>query len=228
MTSRIPDQVHLVGSIGLNSVAEVFRTVGKVLGRRLRRVPDGEPGPRRLWISFQYPFLRSSPFLRPDPSGEVRKSSGFPKLCLAEGVDAAELYFPELGYLREAKGSYVDFIAARKRGELPKGVRFQVCLPTPMGVTYAFCTTRDLLAIDAAYEQAMIREVKMICRAIPHRDLCIQWDFCHEMLLLDGQPQDQFPPVKASLQDIMQRTRRICASARPNCASHSQLSACPC
>jgi hypothetical protein len=212
MTGRIPDQVHLVGSIGLDSVAEVFRTVGKVLGRRLRRVPDGEPGPRRLWISFQYPFLRSSPFLRPDPSGEVRKSSGFPKLCLAEGVDAAELYFPELGYLREAKGSYVDFIAARKRGELPKSVRFQVCLPTPMGVTYAFCTARDLLAIDAAYEQAMIREVKMICRAIPHRDLCIQWDFCHEMLLLDGQPQDQFPPIKASLEDIMQRMRRICAA----------------
>jgi hypothetical protein len=212
MARQIPDKVHLVGSIGLDSVGEVFRTVGRTLGRRLRRVPDGEPGPRRLWVSFQYPFLRSSPFLRPDPSGEVRKTSGFPKLCLAEGVRPAEVYFPELGYAREAKGSYLDFIAARRRGELPREVRFQVCLPTPMGVTYAFCTSRDLLAIDAAYEQAMIREVKMICRTIPHKDLCVQWDFCHEMLMVDGQAQDHFPMIKASLGDIMERMRRICAA----------------
>jgi len=204
--------VHLVGSIGLDSVEEVFGTVGRLLGKHLKRIPDGEPGPRRLWVSFQYPFLRSSPYIRPDPSGEVRPTSKFPKLCLAEGVSPSEVRFGELGYAREAKGSYQDFLAARSRGELPPGVRFQVCLPTPMGVTYAFCTQRDLLAIDAAYEAAMIREVKRICDAIPHRDLCIQWDFCHEMIILDGQPQDQFPMVKASMDDIMQRMKRISAA----------------
>jgi hypothetical protein len=204
--------VHLVGSVGLDSVEEVFRTAGAVLGDRLKRVPDGEPGPRRLWVSFQYPFLRSSPYIRPDPSGEVRVTSKFPKLCLAEGVAPEEVTFGELGYAREAKGSYLDFCAARERDELPKGVRFQVCLPTPMGVTYAFCTARDLLAIDVAYEKAMIREVERICAAIPHRDLCIQWDFCHEMIILDGQPQEQFPTLKASMDDIMQRMRRISAA----------------
>jgi methionine synthase II (cobalamin-independent) len=58
----------------------------------------------------------------------------------------------------------------------------------------------------------MIREVERICAAIPHRDLSIQWDFCHEMLILDGQPQDHFPVAKASMEDIMQRMRRICAA----------------
>ena len=204
--------VHLVGSIGLDSVEEVFGTVGPLLGRRLKRIPDGEVGPRRLWVSFQYPLLRSSPYLRPDPSGEVRPTNKFPKLCLAEGVDAGEVTFGELGYAREAKGSYLDFCAARDRGDIPKGVRFQVCLPTPMGVIYAFCTARDVVAIDGAYEKAMIREAERICAAIPHRDLCIQWDFCHEMIILDGQPQNQFPTVKASMDDIMQRMRRICAA----------------
>lgn len=204
--------VHLVGSIGLDSVEEVFGTVGPLLGRRLKRIPDGEVGPRRLWVSFQYPLLRSSPYLRPDPSGEVRPTNKFPKLCLAEGVAAGEVTFGELGYAREAKGSYLDFCAARDRGDIPEGVRFQVCLPTPMGVTYAFCTTRDVVAIDGAYEKAMVREVERICAAIPHRDLCIQWDFCHEMIILDGQPQNQFPTVKASMDDIMQRMRRICAA----------------
>ena len=69
-----------------------------------------------------------------DPSGAVRKTSGFPLLCLAEGVNPAELRFGELGYAMEARASYLDFCAARSRGELPPGVRFQVCLPTPMGV----------------------------------------------------------------------------------------------
>jgi hypothetical protein len=207
--------VHLVGSIGLDSVEDVFSTVGKLLGTNLKRIPDGEPGPRRLWVSFQYPLLRSSPYLRPDPSGEVRPTNRFPKLCLAEGVTPEEITFGELGYAREAKGSYLDFCAARDRGELPRNVRFQVCLPTPMGVIYAFCTTRDLLALDAAYEKAMIREAERICAAIPHRDLCIQWDFCHEMLILDGQPQDQFPTIKASMDDVMARMRRISAAVPP-------------
>ena len=50
-TTFAPEQVHLVGSIGLNSVEEIFRTVGQRLGRRLKRSPDGEIGGRRLWIS---------------------------------------------------------------------------------------------------------------------------------------------------------------------------------
>jgi hypothetical protein len=212
MTIETPTDVHLVGSIGLDTVDEVFATAGPLLGRRLRRIPDGEPGPRRLWVSFQYPLLRSSPFLRPDPSGALRKTSGFPLLCLAEGVDGNDVSFSELGYAREARGSYLDFVAARPRGTIAPGVRFQVCLPTPMSVIYAFCTARDVVAIERAYEKAMAREVKMICAAIPHQDLCIQWDVCHDMILWDGQPQDQFPLVNASHDEITQRLSRICAA----------------
>src|ERR1043166_445094 len=123
-TPYTPTHVHLVGSIGLGSVDEVFGTVGPALGRRLKRIPDGEPGPRRLWVSFQYPLLRSSPFLRPDPSGALRKTSGFPLLCLAEGVDASELRFGELGYAREARASYEDFRVARERCEIARAARF--------------------------------------------------------------------------------------------------------
>jgi hypothetical protein len=43
----VPSKVHLVGSVALDSVEEVFRT-GTVLGHRLRRVLDGEPGGRRI------------------------------------------------------------------------------------------------------------------------------------------------------------------------------------
>jgi methionine synthase II (cobalamin-independent) len=209
METYVPDRVHLVGSIGLETVDEVLRTVGSMLGRRLRRIPDGEPGPRRLWASFQYPLLRASPFLRPDPSGALRKTSGFPLLCLAEGVEANEIKLGELGYAREARASYLDFVEARRRGDIAPSIRFQVCLPTPMSVIYAFCTARDITAIEAAYEMAMQHEVEAICRHIPHQDLCIQWDVCHDMIVWDGQPQDQFPLVKASRQEIEARFARI-------------------
>ena len=188
-----------------------MRTVGVTLGKRLARVPDGEVGPRRLWLSFQYPLLRASPFLRPDPGGAVRATSKFPKLTLAEGVREEEIRFGELGYAREARGSYIDFCAARQRGEIPADARFQVCLPTPMGVTYAFIIAESVELIDRVYEKAMIAEVELLCRSIPHEDLCIQWDFCHEMILLDGQSQDWFPLVGAGFEAIMARMGRICA-----------------
>jgi len=174
-----PTRVHLVGSIGLDTVEEVFRTVGATLGVYLRRVPDGEVGGRKLWISWQYPLLRASAFLRPDPSGAVRPTNRFPLLTLAEGVKPADVRFGELGYAREARASHLDFTAARERGELPKDVRFQVSLPTPFAVVSSVVVADALAAVEAAYEKAMVAEVAMLCRHIPHRDLTIQWDLCN-------------------------------------------------
>jgi hypothetical protein len=45
--AKLPEHVYLVGSVGLDSAKDVFRTVSRAFRRRLRRVPDGEPGPRR-------------------------------------------------------------------------------------------------------------------------------------------------------------------------------------
>jgi len=204
----IPEKVHLVGSIALDSVEEVFRTVGQVLGRRLRRVPDGEPGGRRLWISWQYPFLRAQAFLRPDPSQPNPR--GLPPLMVTDDADLSQIRFGELGYAREARISYQDFVTARQRGELPADVRFQVSLPTPLAVINPFCIMRDAPAVEGPYESAMLREVGAICRAIPHRELAIQWDICIEMLLWDGRWQGARNPFGSALQDeILKRLRRL-------------------
>ncbi len=215
--NSISGQVHLVGSIGLDTVQEVYRTVGKMLGRRLRRVPDGEPGGRRLWIIWQYPLLRANPFLKVDVDAGRIDTIGAPRLCLADDVEPGEIRFGELGYAREARASYQDFRAARKRGELPANVRFQLCLPTPMAVTYAVCSAKDLPEIERAYEQAMIGEVQAMCRAVPHKDLCIQWDVCVEMIIWDGQKTERYSSEGyssegASNEAIMARMRRICAA----------------
>ncbi len=209
---QAPGTVHLVGSIGLDTVEDVFRTVGSLLGPNLRRVPDGEVGGRKLWISWQYPLLRASTFLRPDPSGAVRPTNRFPLLMLAEGAKSEDVRFGELGYAREARASYLDFVAARDRGELPAHVRFQVSLPTPFAVVSSVVVADALPAVEAAYERAMIAEVGALCRHIPHRDLCIQWDLCNEMIIWDGQRTDAVPHADQPREELLGRMQRLCAA----------------
>lgn len=206
-----PASVHLVGSIGLDTVDDVFRAVGACLGPYLRRVPDGEVGGRKLWISWQYPLLRASTFLRPDPSGAVRPTNRFQLLTLADGVAPDDVRFGELGYAREARASYQDFVAARDKGELPAGVRFQVSLPTPFAVVSSVVVAEALPAVERAYECAMIAEVAALCRHIPHRDLCIQWDLCNEMIAWDGQKTDAVPHADQPQEALLERMRNLCA-----------------
>lgn len=210
----VPDKVHFVGSIALDSVEEVFRTLGSALGSRLRRVPDGEPGGRRLWISWQYSLLRAQPFLKADPNAP-NQTTGFLPLSLTDGVKPSEVRFGELGYAREARASYQDFLAAKQRGDLPPKVRFQVSLPTPFAVIYPFCSPNDESVIETAYEKAMLREVEVVCHAIPHRDLCIQWDVCIEMVLWDGRLTYMRNPFTDLPGEVMQRMKRLIAAV-PN------------
>ncbi|HVA14189.1 MAG TPA: hypothetical protein VNF99_13120 [Stellaceae bacterium] len=207
MTEQIPEHVHLVGSIALDSVEEVFRTAGALLGRRLKRVPDGEPGGRRLWISWQYPLLRANAYLQTDAS--MGQAGMFPKLRLADGVRSEDIHFGELGYAREARASYQDFLAARSRGELPAAARFQVCFPTPMAVIVPFCVPQDIPAIEPAYEKAMLDDVARVCAAIPHNDLAIQWDVCIEMVIWDGQLAARYPREGTAQADILARLKRL-------------------
>ena len=209
MAQTTPEHVHFVGSIALDTVEEVFHTCGTQLGRRLKRVPDGEPGGRRLWISWQYPLLRANAYLTIDTSQGLTQAGMFPKLRLADGVKWEDIHFGELGYSREARASYQDFLAARAKGDLPATAKFQVCFPTPMAVIVPFCVGRDVPAIEKAYEKAMLEEVARVCAAIPHKDLAIQWDVCIEMVIWDGQLAARYPAEGSSQADIMARLTRL-------------------
>jgi methionine synthase II (cobalamin-independent) len=118
---------------------------------------------------------------------------GQQKFEVADNVLPEAISFGELGYAREARVSYQDFCAARERGDFPRYVRFQVSLPTPLAVVGAFMAGPDVQKLMPAYQKAMLREVATICAAIPHGDLCIQWDVAVEMVIWDGQPLI-FPP----------------------------------
>jgi hypothetical protein len=199
--------VHFVGSVALDSPEDVFAAIGDECGPYLKRVPDGEPGGRRLWISWQIPVLRAHPMLAPIGQSQV-------PLKLAEGVDASDLHFGELGYAREARPGYADFLAARAAGHISNSVRFQVCLPTPWAVVMPFCQQPDAQQIYPAYEQAMLREVERIASTIPHHDLAIQWDVCIEMVAWDGQ-REATPPFPG-MEDVFAANFARLAAAVPS------------
>jgi hypothetical protein len=58
-----PSGAHLVGSVPLANNRAVFKLTSAILGRHLRRVPDGETGARAGWIRWQLAVFSSVPQL---------------------------------------------------------------------------------------------------------------------------------------------------------------------
>jgi len=107
--------VHLVGSIPLADAEGVFRRVSAELGDRLRRIPDGETGPRADWIIWQYPVLSSRPEFEICPPGPEHYRA-LPRLRLGEGVSAGDITFERLGYAQTAIASYRLFATLKRDG----------------------------------------------------------------------------------------------------------------
>lgn len=180
---------HLVGSINQPDAESVFRIVSEHLGDRVKRIPDGEVGERFYWIQFQA-------FRLDETAGLVRVGEELPfrlrdlfdvrPFALDGTVAAEDLQFPNLGYADAAIESYGRFVELREQGLIAEGVRFQVSVPTPVGVIGAFIVPDDRAAVEPAYESALFAEVARIADTIPHQDLAIQWDSAVEFGILDS------------------------------------------
>ena len=179
-----PRGAHLVGSVpGANS-EEVFRLATSRLGRHLRRIPDGETGPRWHWISWQYPLLKSLPFFEPANQSQYYTSGG-ERWRVKAGVKAAEIVIPPLGYAAAAIESYEVFSALKAAGEIPDEMKFQVSLPTPLAPVHALFDTDSQPIVEPAYERRMLADVADILKAVPNNELALQWDVAIEFAILE-------------------------------------------
>ncbi len=180
---------HLVGSINQPDADSVFSVVGEHLGAHVARIPDGEVGERFYWIQFQTFRFDATPGLvrvGDDPGFRIRGMFDVRPFALDGTVDAGDLRFPDLGYADAAIASYGRFVASRAAGVIPAGVRFQVSLPTPVGVVGAFVVPDDRAALEPVYERALFAELDRITAAVPHEDLAVQWDSAVEFGILDS------------------------------------------
>jgi hypothetical protein len=211
MSIASPRSVHLVGSVPLADADAVFKATSEILGSRIRRLPDGETGPRRNWINFQYCLLARHPqfeFDGPaiDPDIVVLESHGegadygLPtQLRPKPGIGADDLHFDGLGYRDAALDSYRRFSALKATGTIARDARFMVALPTPLAPVALFVSAPHIFTVLPAYGAALMAEAQAIVAAIPAPELAVQWDVAVEFGLWEG----LFPPPPGDWQEML-------------------------
>jgi hypothetical protein len=174
--------VLLVGSVPLGTVTEVFEAAAAHLGDLVKRMPDGEVGPRLEWIAWQKNTMSRTQGIEVGGSREIQGGAvRYTQYRVQAGLGVQQVKFGRLGYADAAKASYAEFRRLRDSGKIPAGVRFQVSLPTPLAVVFAFFIPSDIRRVWPVYEQRLLEEVDEIAAAIPHHDLAVQWDVAVEI-----------------------------------------------
>jgi hypothetical protein len=176
--------VHFVGSVPLASTAEVLEAIGPMFGEVAPRIPDGETGPRSLWIQFQRSAMERAKNLTKRREYVLSPNITQPVYGLLD--PGAPVSFGALGYAENAIDSYRVFSMLKRSGQIHESTRFQVSLPTPLAVTAGFIEPHSQQATESAYEQQLLHELREICRAVPAKELAVQWDVAYEILFLAG------------------------------------------
>jgi hypothetical protein len=197
-----PDHVHFNGSVNLADGETVMREIASRVPSGLRRIPDGETGDRGNWIFFQMQKFLQSPFLVPaQPLDDVVMGDyeQMPHLRLADGVDPADMAWPDPGYAGAYLDSYATFARLRGEGVIPDGARFQVEYPTPLASIGAYIVPEQQQELLGSYEQAMFADLQRLLAVITHDDLAVQWDVAVEFGILE----DSFGPGGSEAHDAI-------------------------
>ena len=204
--SQRPRGALLVGSAPVSDAEEMFRTSMRHLGDHIRRLPDGEVGERDTWIAWQNPRLRACPQIRRGETPGVYVRA--PYLELIDGVERAEqIQLPDMGYATAAIESYQVFKRLKDDGVIPRHMRFQVGLPTPLSVMIFFVHPRDRDTVEQAYWEEIIRQLGLMTDAIPPAELAIQWETVAEFAILEGVAANHLG--EHALVDINSRLARL-------------------
>ena len=182
-----PTHAHFNGSVNLADTESVMREIVSRVPVGLRRIPDGETGDRGNWILFQmHKFLQSPALvLVQQGDGGAGDYEQTPRLRLADGIDPAQMRWPDIGYADAYLASYDTFAALREQGVIPDGVRFQVEYPTPLASIGAYIVPEQQAALLGSYEQAMFADLGRVLAAIPLDEVAVQWDVAVEFGVLE-------------------------------------------
>jgi len=224
MASEAPQGVHLVGSSPFATDEEHFRKVCHVLPNYIKSLADGETGPQKGWVGCQLATFAHAPRLLPSGIWGFPPREDANDLVPLEEVPAM-LGDIQVNYDNWALESYQDFKKLQGEGVIPRHVKFQVCLPTPLSVMIVLLHAPYRTTIEPLYEAALLKALHKIQDNIPHEDLVVQWDIVQEISLLEGVPyglenayglgkesQAWFEPVQQGIFDRLTRLMSNVAS----------------
>ncbi|TAL04407.1 MAG: hypothetical protein EPO08_01385 [Rhodospirillaceae bacterium] len=183
--SKAPTPVLLVGSVPLRDESDVFSATARILGQRVKALPDGETGERSNWINWQKSVMDRAPMLERRQHVDGYGAVQVDLYAEREGY-SGEQAFPPLGYADAAVHSYRAFQNLMKEGRVAPGTRFQVSLPTPFAPMMSFISPNSFDRIYPLYVAAMRREMDVILANIPNDQLSVQWDAALEFAVMEG------------------------------------------
>lgn len=178
-----PVGAHFVGSICLDSTEEVFSTLAKTLPNHAPRIPDGETGNRYNWVQFQIKTFEHVKRLQRTADGGYDHTK-LPKVPDNEAIKMIGELHP--GYSDLALESYAIFAKLKKEGVIPKHIKFQVSIPTPIAGVQRGVDNLYAPFAEGPYEAGIYQDLRKIQDTIPHSELSIQWDVAIEIMILEG------------------------------------------
>jgi hypothetical protein len=178
------------GSIPSDTVDHVFDLLAGTVGDRAACWPDGEINvERRGWIqAINTMVLAPAPCfeeIAPPAASPDDPSDIFKRLRIRDGatVDLRG----RLPYARDAIASYEIFARKRASGQIPQGTRFQCSIPGAHDViSVSFPDIGSWPVLFRAWQEAVQDEYRHMLEVIPAKDLCIQIDYCTEMVHIGG------------------------------------------
>ena len=121
--------VHLVGSVPLPTTEDTFRTICKGLPKRLKRIPDGEPGIRNYFARWQIDLLKHEPLVMNEAMTQFASDSYSDDQAEQASASVRDI---ETHYDDYALESYGTFKRLRDEGVIPKGIRFLYGIVRPV------------------------------------------------------------------------------------------------
>lgn len=181
---------HFNGSVPLNNVEAVLRTIAGALGERTLRLPDGEVGAKEGWITNQNRvFERNPAFESYEADADWRTPGQRRRRFRLKQAASLPSDFGSLGYAEWAKHDYEFFAWLKRDGVLPKTARLKIAIPAPYDSLNYALDHAVISLVAPIYEKTLIAELSEIADVIPAGELAIQWDAAHEFeALASGDP----------------------------------------
>lgn len=196
-------ELMLVGSVPLDQPEAVMTAVAGALGKSIRMIPDGETGPRSKFISWQEKVFAQVEQLSVTPLGpqsEWGPNGELPPHTVKLRDHAkGEPKFPRIGYAKEALKSYEVFSSLKREGKIARDMKFQVCLPTPLGVLSAFGDAKFQEFCEPNYRARMKEDLEELSAKIPHGEFLIQWDLPLEIAIWEGHVRTYLPNPREAI-----------------------------
>jgi hypothetical protein len=189
--------VMFSGGIPAGSAEDVFNLLAENIGDRAIAWPDGETSPRRSsWIgAINNQVLAAADCFEPVDAelgqDDDHAYQAFKSLKIKEGVELD--LRGKLPYAEDAIESYGTFKRLQAEGKIPEGTRFQVAFAGAHDViSITFPNHDEWAPVTKAWQDALTEEYRRILEVIPAEELCVQFDYCTEMIHIGGTWQKLF------------------------------------